>query len=143
MTQAEYDVHRAFILDVAASIENAKRPGYTRGDTDVLANFKRAGAAAGVTPEQAWTVFFLKHIDAIVTHMTQPALPISEGMSGRFADALNYLKLGWALLQEREQADLRLAEDLMKGTVEAYNAEGGLEGDECPCPAHVGPEEAA
>jgi len=47
-------------------------------------------------------VYFLKHIDAILAIMTRPDLPVSEAPIGRFADALNYLELGWGLLSERE-----------------------------------------
>jgi hypothetical protein len=93
------DVTRA-LLDEANGIETAKRPGYTLGNEDVLKNFKAVAARAGITPEQAWTVYFLKHIDAITAVMTRPELPVSEAPLGRFSDAINYLKLGWALLQE-------------------------------------------
>jgi hypothetical protein len=96
------DVTRA-LLDEANGIETAKRPGYTLGNEDVLKNFKAVAARAGITPEQAWAVYFLKHIDAITAVMTRPDLPVSEAPLGRFSDAINYLKLGWALLQESEK----------------------------------------
>ena len=32
--------------------------------------------------------------------MTQPDLPVAEAAPGRFADALNYLRLGYALWAE-------------------------------------------
>jgi hypothetical protein len=95
------DVTRA-LLDEANGIETAKRPGYTLGNDDVLKNFKAVAARAGITPEQAWAVYFLKHIDAITAVMTRPDLPVSEAPLGRFSDAINYLKLGWALLQESQ-----------------------------------------
>ena len=100
MTQQDYDLCAEQLLNLASAIAISKRPGYTRGDVDVLNNFKRSGATAKITAKQAWVVYFMKHIDAIVTHMADPALPVSESMDGRFADAVNYLKLGWALLQE-------------------------------------------
>lgn len=112
-------------MALARGIEDAKRPGYTRGDADVLANFKNVAKSAKVTPEQAWAVYFLKHVDAITTHMTQPDLPISEAMEQRFADALNYLKLGYALFRERgltlEQEEAILA---IKRRTLAYNDDG-------------------
>ena len=101
MNHTDYARHRQQLLDAAAAIENSKRPGYTGGSEDVLANFKGVAAKLGLTPEQAWGVYFLKHIDAILSIMTKPDLPVSEAPEGRFADAINYLKLGWALLQER------------------------------------------
>lgn len=88
----------------AENIESAKRPGYTLGNEDVLRNFKAVAERIGVTPEQAWAVYFLKHIDAITAIMAKPELPVSEAPLGRFADAINYLKLGYALLSERSAA---------------------------------------
>lgn len=100
MTRTDYDRIADELLALARSIETSKRPGYTRGADDVLANFKRCASSAGITTGQAWTVFFLKHIDAITSIMTRPELPVSEAPEGRFADAVNYLRLGWAILQE-------------------------------------------
>lgn len=104
MTQAEYDVVTNELMALARSIEDGKRPGYTIGSRDVLANFKRGAERAGVNVGQAWTVLFLKHIDAIVAVMTQPDLPQAEAPPGRFADAINYLRLGFAILNESPSA---------------------------------------
>lgn len=103
MTQAEYDEVAGGLMALAMGIETGKRPGYTVGDRDVLANFKKTAERAGVEVGQAWAVFFLKHIDAILSIMTRPDLPQAEEPPGRFADAINYLRLGFALYREREQ----------------------------------------
>jgi len=104
MNTKDYDALADGLLAYARSIETSKRPGYTQGSVDVLANFKRTADRAGVTVGQAWAVFFLKHIDAITSIMTQPDLPVSEEPKGRFADAINYLRLGFAILDEREHS---------------------------------------
>lgn len=70
------------------------------GNQDVLHNFKTVAQRVGVTPGQVWAVYFLKHIDAITSIMCAPDLPVSEAPIGRFADAVNYLKLGYALHKE-------------------------------------------
>ena len=101
MNVTDYDRVADGLLALAREIETSKRPGYTVGSVDVLANFKRVAERAGITTEQAWTVYFLKHIDAILSIMTQPDLPVSEAPPGRFADAINYLRLGYAILAER------------------------------------------
>jgi hypothetical protein len=103
VTQPEYDRVTGELMALASKIETDKRPGYTSGSADVLANFKRVAVRAGITPEQAWLVYFLKHIDAVTSIMAQPDLPVSEAPPGRFADAINYLKLGYALLEERQR----------------------------------------
>jgi hypothetical protein len=102
MNQKDYEAVSNTLLSEAEAIEISKRPGYTQGDHDVLKNFKRAGERNGITTEQAWGVFFDKHYDAIKSIMLRPDLPVSEAPLGRFADAVNYLKLGWAILHERE-----------------------------------------
>jgi hypothetical protein len=120
VNQSAYDVVADGLMTLAREIETSKRPGYTRGDDDVLANFKRAGQQAGITTEQAWAVLFMKHIDAILSIMTKPHLAVSEAPEGRFADAVNYLRLGFAILREGERAtvvDLRqMADDIEAGS---------------------------
>jgi len=101
MTSDQYDAVADELMRLAREIETAKRPGYTGGSVDVLANFKRVAERAGISTEQAWLVYFLKHIDAITTIMAKPDLPVSEAPPGRFADAINYLRLGYAILRER------------------------------------------
>jgi hypothetical protein len=103
VNQTEYDAVTNDLMALAKSIEDGKRPGYTIGNADVLANFKRTAERAGVNVGQCWAIFFLKHIDAIVSIMTRPELPQAEEPPGRFSDAINYLRLGFALLSEREQ----------------------------------------
>lgn len=101
----DYDALSANLLQYAQSIQTSKRPGYTIGSEDVLKNFKRVGDRIGTSAEVAWAVYFLKHVDAITTAMTKPDLPVSEELKGRFADAINYLLLGYALFVEREHDD--------------------------------------
>lgn len=103
MTTTDYDNIADELFALARDIETAKRPGYTVGSADVLANFKRVADRAGISVGQAWAVYFLKHVDAITSIMTKPELPVSEEPPGRFADAVNYLRLGYAILKERER----------------------------------------
>ena len=102
MTEQRYTEVSTLLIETAKEIENAKRPGYTRGEADVLTNFKDVAQRVGVTPMQAWAVYFLKHVDAITSVAKNPDIPQAEAIEGRFADAVNYLKLGWALLNDTE-----------------------------------------
>ncbi len=101
MTQHEYDEVTRALLTTADDIAEAKRPGYTFGSEDVLANFKNTGDRLDITSMQAWGSHWLKHIDAITSLARNPDLPQAESALGRFADAINYLKLGYALNVER------------------------------------------
>ncbi len=75
---------------------------YSRDD-DQLANFRRAAREAGIRPEQAWLVFFNKHVDAIKSYVlnTGPQPAPSEPIVGRIHDAILYLYLFEALLVDR------------------------------------------
>lgn len=91
---------------LAAGISTAKRPGYTQGHEDVLHNFKFVAEQMGVTPMQVWGVYFLKHVMALSAYAKDPRIAQAEGLAGRFADALNYLFLGYALMVELERASV-------------------------------------
>lgn len=105
MNLTDYEALSTDLLEHARGIERAKRPGYTAGSVDVLKNFKAVADRTGLTPGQVWAVYASKHFDAITSIMARPDLPVSEAPLGRFADALNYLKLGLALLRERADPD--------------------------------------
>lgn len=46
-----------------------------------------------------WAVFMMKHIQAILTWVSQRKLE-DEGIQGRFVDAANYIMIGWTMLYE-------------------------------------------
>ena len=46
-----------------------------------------------------WAVFMMKHIQAILTWVSQRKLE-SEKIDGRFLDAANYIMIGWTMLIE-------------------------------------------
>ena len=78
-----------------------KGDDYTRHEVDRLSNFKRSAAAIGLTPLQVWAIFTNKHIDAIMAYIKTGQVE-SEGIEGRFDDAINYLHLGEALIKEQQ-----------------------------------------
>lgn len=90
------------LLRKSAEIQAEKQPAYILGNEDMLYNFKHVAARAKCSPGQVLCVYLLKHIDAITAALCQPALPQAEEMEGRFADAINYLKMGFALIKELE-----------------------------------------
>lgn len=100
MKLVDYDALRDDMVTYEQGISDAKRPGYTQGDIDVLQNFKSIAKRLGISPMQVWGVYSLKHLDAIMSYAKDPNLPQAEDLKGRFADARNYLMLGYALLTE-------------------------------------------
>jgi hypothetical protein len=109
MNHQTFEQLRNSLHEKALAIANAKRPGYTQGNPDVLRNFKAVasripGPAGQLTPGQAWSVYFLKHVDAVVTALSAPDLPQAEAVEGRFCDLLNYCDLGFGLFVEQEMS---------------------------------------
>lgn len=102
MDTKTYDAISKQLIDEAHQIEAAKRPAYTIGSPDVLANFKRVADRTGATPGQVLATYMLKHVDAVTSALCQPGLPQAEAIIGRFADLINYCKLGYALISERD-----------------------------------------
>ena len=98
----DYDDCVKELEKLAKNIEDSKRPGYTQANGDVLANFRKAAELSGTTPMQAWSVYFYKHVAAIMSFAKDPEIPQAESIEGRFADAMNYLKLGFYILKENK-----------------------------------------
>jgi len=100
MNKKEFQSTKKYILDKAQDIMDAKQPEYTNKNIDVLHNFKSTAESIGIQPMEVWAVFFNKHIQAILTHSGNPDMKQAEPIDSRYADALNYLFLGFAMLVE-------------------------------------------
>jgi hypothetical protein len=94
---------RERILKIAENIMEDKQPEYTNGDPDILYNFKTISDIMKVPTEQVWATYFFKHVQSIMTHAGDPELVPVEPLESRFADAINYLFLGYALLCEHNK----------------------------------------
>jgi hypothetical protein len=119
MNTARYEEVRHDLLQEAYDIENAKRPAYTGENVDVLHNFKTTAQRAGITTRQAWLIYFLKHVDSVSTWAKNPNAPQGEPIVGRFADIINYCKLGYAIEVEE-------AEEHMRAAIEAKERESRI-----------------
>lgn len=84
------------------------------GTGDVFGNFKRNADDLSLTKFQVWAVYAFKHFDSIKNAIKQnPSFPVdkSEGMQSRIDDAINYLDLLSAMLQENtNETDAELYE---------------------------------
>jgi hypothetical protein len=78
---------------------------------DRLSNFKKLAEDLGVSPMVIWSVYFKKHIDAILSFSKNGQVE-SEPIRERFVDARNYLDLGLALVEDLkgEQVTRKMAE---------------------------------
>lgn len=111
MNQKEFIETKKYILEKALDIMNAKQPEYTNKSIDVLHNFKSTAESIGITPMEVWAVFFNKHIQAILSHAGDPYMHQAEPIDSRYADAINYLFLGFAMLVEDQSK-----KDIISGT---------------------------
>ena len=111
MNQKEFIETRQYILDKAQDIMDAKQPEYTNKSIDVLNNFKLTAKSIGIQQMEVWAVFFNKHIQAILSHAGDPNMHQAEPIDSRYADALNYLFLGFAMLVEDSNK-----KDIISGT---------------------------
>lgn len=103
MQEAEYNRLVDLVLGTAREIADSKRPAYTIGSPDVLANFKRIGDRTNMSAEKVLDIYLLKHLDSITAY-SDGSIDQAEPIVERFADAINYLLLKFALLVERNDA---------------------------------------
>lgn len=93
------------LLKEAKTIRETKGREYTQGDKDRLENFKRLAGELQLRPLQVWSIYFHKHIDAIMSYVASGKTTSEETIRGRFLDALNYLFFGYALVVEGTPSD--------------------------------------
>lgn len=100
MTKNKYKRLRSDLLELSESIMNDKQPEYTNNNADILNNFKTTAEALKITPIEVWAVFFHKHTQSIMTHAQNSKTKMSEPIESRYADLINYLTLGLAIIQD-------------------------------------------
>ena len=101
-----YERSKQDLLKLAEEIEESKSPAYTQDDNDVLYNFKQAAKMNGITSKQAWGVHLYKHISALLSYAKDPEIEQAEELDERFADAINYLKLGYYMYQKDKESNI-------------------------------------
>lgn len=73
------------------SVFATKGADYARKE-DRLANFREAASAAGITMQQAWSVYAVKHFQALARHARDGRVE-SEPIEERCKDLANYAAL--------------------------------------------------
>jgi hypothetical protein len=98
MTKEEFTEFRRKLNEECEGLLDCKGSDYTTGN-DRLDNFKRVSEVTGVTPLGVWSVYFLKHVLAIMKYVRSHRVE-SESIRGRFVDVRNYIDLGMAIIDE-------------------------------------------
>lgn len=73
-----------------------------KDEEDRLANFKQIAERSSSTPLEVWQILLNKPL-LVLSNWTKGEIPISrEDFDDRFVDAINYLRLGYALMLEEK-----------------------------------------
>lgn len=100
MNKKQFDNLRNNIFDDCVKLTETKGDDYTKGNEDVLINFKE-GAFLGLTSYQILGVYMKKHIDSIFNYIKNDGQTESEPIEYRIQDAINYLVFLQALIKEK------------------------------------------
>ena len=111
MNNKEFQKIKKTLDELALGEMSAKQPAYTSHSKDVLNNFKRVAKRLGMSPIKTWAVYFNKHVDAINTYVISK--DEAEPIETRFADLLNYLYLGMAIIEEKDPSKEDSSQDEM------------------------------
>ena len=98
-------VHK--LNEYSNNVMSKKGPEYTQESSDVLNNFKSTAKRIGISPLKVWSIFFDKQVQSIMSHVNNPNLDKAESLESRFADVINYCRLGHALFTERESGIIK------------------------------------
>lgn len=100
MTQEEFEIVDRELLKVADAVLLQRRGAYAK-DGDKLANFKMVAAETGLTSAKVCEVYMRKANIAVGKLLNGQEVP-GETREERFADALNYVRLAYAICRERD-----------------------------------------
>ena len=105
MIAKEFNELRDSIFNSCKELTEKKGKDYTKGDIDVLKNFKEGSECFGFRSEQVLAIFLKKHIDAIYNYIKTNGQSQSEPIEERIKDAINYLVFLQALIKDKNITD--------------------------------------
>jgi len=86
--------------DDRSKVAEGKREDYTKGDEDVLKNFKNQAESFGIDPKVSLGVHMEKQMSAVLNYIKTDGESESEPIIKRVGDTLNYLELLYGLFVE-------------------------------------------
>ena len=101
MNKAEFQRILADTSDTLLALTDSKGREYANSN-DQLANFKRLADSLGLSKEQIVMVYLTKHLDSICSFVKNPHQDLSEPIDGRIHDAILYLNLLKACIQDED-----------------------------------------
>lgn len=113
MDKQKFDQVVDYLTDDRKSVSGSKRKDYTRGNEDVLKNFKNQADYLGMTPLQSLGVHMEKQFAAVMHYIKTDGQSESEPIIRRIGDVMNYMELLYGLL-----VDLGYEEDVRKTSLD-------------------------
>lgn len=135
MNKIEFRKHMQGIYDELVKLSTTKGEEYTQRDTDALENFKRVGKQLNLPPDKILMVYLQKHLDAISSYIKTGTV-LSEPIQGRIHDAILYLMLLSAMIEELDKT-LNTAPSIPKPKFKApvvapsWQAQGPFDQGDC------------
>ena len=126
MKSEEYGKFRDKFFANISDMSDVKRIEYTIGnqDNDVFTNFRSIGDRLGIDPKLVLSVYLFKHMDSIRSYLKH-GQTFTEDISGRIADAINYLVLLHGLILSENKKDTKPKSDKVVGTTTYYEDKVG------------------
>lgn len=100
MTNAEFEAIDAELIAHSNKVLLNRKDAYAV-EGDRLDNFKATARATGLTPEKVCETYLHKALSSMVK-ILHGAPAIGESLMDRFSDPLNYVRLAYALVKEKE-----------------------------------------
>tara|TARA_X000001388_G_scaffold57655_1_gene42898 strand:- start:757 stop:1137 length:381 start_codon:yes stop_codon:yes gene_type:complete len=121
------DIYNKLIAEFRAKGDNQasqKRVEYTesRGDKDVLANFKSTAKDLDLDALQVLGIFMKKHWSSIINYIKTGKTFSDEDIDGRIMDLIQYLELTYACIIEKR--DKEFTNDIQESIHYTYQEEG-------------------
>lgn len=105
MTHEQFNATvRRFFADVGDEIER-KNADYAGESPSAFAAFDEAASVLGLTREQVWAVFYMKHVQALVRFIKQGKLD-SEDITSRLTDLAAYPAIFAAMLEDEKKSPI-------------------------------------
>ena len=101
MNKSHYNaLFKVFLNDITIT-RDAGQEEYAHTKSNVFANFERVANGLDITREKVLMTYLLKHIDGINAYIKGHKSQ-RESVKGRITDAIVYLFLLWAMVEENE-----------------------------------------
>tara|TARA_R110002020_G_scaffold443766_1_gene655059 strand:- start:42938 stop:43297 length:360 start_codon:yes stop_codon:yes gene_type:complete len=101
MNKSHYDKLSKVFINEVTKTRDAGQKEYAHDKDNVFANFERVAESLDISREKALMTYLLKHIDGIKAYVKGHTSQ-RESVKGRITDAIVYLLLLWAMVEENE-----------------------------------------